>query len=126
VTINDNPRVLLTLDVTPSDESPPFRTSIKHLVSRITVPRPGDRLAAVLDPAHPGTVVLVPGQGGGAAAAAPPALVGSAAGVPGYGTPDAGRADSAVSELERLARLRSSGALTEAEFARMKARILGE
>jgi hypothetical protein len=36
-----------------------------------------------------------------------------------------GRDDDRIAELERLAKLKESGALTEVEFEREKARILG-
>jgi hypothetical protein len=41
------------------------------------------------------------------------------------GPPAGGGDDDRIEELERLARLKESGALTEEEFAREKARILG-
>jgi Short C-terminal domain len=48
--------------------------------------------------------------------------VGDAQAVPGTG---AGDDDDRIEELERLAKLKESGALTEQEFEREKARILG-
>lgn len=109
VSINDNPSVRLTLDVTPPDESPPFRTTVRQIVSRVRVPRPGDRLAVVLDPADPTRVLLddhktpLPPAPAPAPASAPP---------------------SPLDELERLARLHETGALTDEEFARLKARLI--
>lgn len=50
---------------------------------------------------------------------------GRAARRPAYGTPSA-QAPSMTSELERLDRLRGSGALTGQEFAVLKARLLDE
>ena len=44
----------------------------------------------------------------------------------GVGSPPAGGADERVAKLERLAKLKESGALTDQEFEREKARILGE
>lgn len=49
--------------------------------------------------------------------------VGDAQAVPGTGA--AGDDDDRIEELERLAKLKDSGALTEEEFDREKARILG-
>jgi hypothetical protein len=50
--------------------------------------------------------------------------VGDAQVVSGEG-PAGGRDDDRIAELERLAKLKESGALTEVEFEREKARILG-
>jgi len=142
VTINDNPSVRLTLDVTPSDETPPFRTTVRHTVSRVHVPRPGDRLAVVLDPADRSRVLLddsasaalaalatSPPVATGWGAAAPPypapTLPAPTSPAPAYGTPDGGpAAPSLLGELERLAGLHASGALTDEEFAQFKGRLL--
>jgi hypothetical protein len=45
--------------------------------------------------------------------------------VPGAPAPASGGEDDRVAQLERLAKLKESGALTEQEFEREKARILG-
>jgi Short C-terminal domain len=56
-------------------------------------------------------------QGDQAAAPPPPAPMEA---------PSAPSAPSATTELERLARLRADGVLTEAEFQAQKAKILGQ
>jgi hypothetical protein len=43
---------------------------------------------------------------------------------PGAGASDAGGGDDRLAQLERLAKLRDSGALTETEFQTEKARLL--
>jgi hypothetical protein len=50
VTVNNNPRVKLTMSVTPSDGSAPFQVTMKHLVSRVAVPRAGDAFMVRYDP----------------------------------------------------------------------------
>ena len=50
MTINDNPRVKMTLQVSPPDGSAPFQVEKKVTVSRVQVPRPGDRFAVRYDP----------------------------------------------------------------------------
>jgi hypothetical protein len=50
VTVNNNPRVKLTLAVSPTDGSPPFEVSAKHTVSRVAVPRAGDVFTVRYDP----------------------------------------------------------------------------
>jgi hypothetical protein len=50
MTINDNPRVALTLQVTPADGSPAFEVSKKQTVSRVAIPRAGDAFLVRYDP----------------------------------------------------------------------------
>jgi hypothetical protein len=50
MTINNNPRIALVLQVNPMDGSPPFQVSKKVTVSRVSIPRPGDGLAIRYDP----------------------------------------------------------------------------
>lgn len=128
MTINDNPRVKMRVKAEPPGE-PAFEFDKTATVSRVQIPRAGDRCAVFYDPAggEPGIsfdapalamVGLVPG----AAAAAPG--VAPVSPPPPAGAP-ADADDETIDELERLARLRASGALTEAEFQQAKARILG-
>ncbi len=55
MTINDNPRVKLTLQVQP-DGDMPFEATKKVTVSRIAIPRIGDSMWVRYDPADPGAV----------------------------------------------------------------------
>jgi hypothetical protein len=50
VTVNNNPRVALTLRVNPADGSSPFEVSKKQLISRVSLPRVGDALTVRYDP----------------------------------------------------------------------------
>jgi hypothetical protein len=50
MTINDNPRVVLTLQVSPGDGSAPFELSKKQTVSRVAIPRAGDAFVVRYDP----------------------------------------------------------------------------
>lgn len=50
MTINNNPRIALRLEVVPTDGSPPFQVNKKVTVSRVAIPRPGDALAVRYDP----------------------------------------------------------------------------
>jgi hypothetical protein len=68
-------------------------------------------IVAALQQAMPGAQVNVQGAGG-------------APGITGGEAP-ADSDDDRVAQLERLAKLKESGALTDAEFEREKARILG-
>jgi hypothetical protein len=55
MTINDNPRVQLTLQVSPEGEIP-FQVTKKKTVSRVSIPRPGDEFIVRYDPADHNTV----------------------------------------------------------------------
>jgi hypothetical protein len=48
--VNDNPRVALTVRVNPRDGSTPFELSAKRLVSRVAIPRVGDSVTVRYDP----------------------------------------------------------------------------
>jgi hypothetical protein len=52
--------------------------------------------------------------------------VGGSQAAPGGPAPSSGGDDDRVAQLERLAKLKDSGALTDQEFEREKARILGQ
>ena len=50
VTVNNNPRVKLTLSVTPQDGSAAFQVETKQTVSRVAIPRAGDGFMIRYDP----------------------------------------------------------------------------
>jgi hypothetical protein len=50
MTVNNNPRIGLTLRVTPTDGSAPFDLSKKQTVSRVAIPRAGDAFVVRYDP----------------------------------------------------------------------------
>ncbi len=52
-TINEDPVARLTLRVAPPHGARPFETTIEATVPRLAVPRKGDTLAVVCDPAKP-------------------------------------------------------------------------
>ncbi len=53
MTINDNPRVQLVMRIQPEDGSPAWDATKAVTVSRIAVPRVGDRFPVWYDPANP-------------------------------------------------------------------------
>lgn len=135
MTVNDNPRVKMQVRAEPPGE-PAFEFEKTATVSRVQIPRSGDRCAVFYDPAgggEPGISFDAPAlamvglaPGGGAAPA--PASAAAASVVPGVvpvSTPVAGQDDDPIEELERLAKLRAAGALTDEEFQAAKARVLG-
>ena len=104
-TVNNDPRVELTLRVEGPDGNP-LELSRKLLVPRVNIPRPNDRVEVAYDPDDPSQFVFRP--------------------VPVPDEPveddDSGR----IEQLERLARLREAGALSDEEFETEKRRVLAD
>lgn len=133
MTVNDNPRVKMQVRAEPAGE-PAFEFEKTATVSRVQIPRSGDRCAVFYDPAGgepgisfdaPALAMVGPTPGGGAAP--PPTPAPAATAVPGVvpvAAPPAAQDDDPIEELERLAKLRAAGALTEEEFQQAKARVL--
>jgi hypothetical protein len=114
VTVNDDPRVRVVVEVRPHGGSP-FRAEKTNVVSRVAIPRVGDEVTVLYDPADPSTfAIALAGEAQVAAAAAgrpaPPVL---------------GAHGGELKALEMLASLRDRGILTEAEFQAQKAKLLG-
>src|SRR5947208_5738199 len=53
MTINDNPRVRITMSVQPLDGGAPVRLEKTATVSRVEIPRAGDRHPVFYDPSEP-------------------------------------------------------------------------
>ena len=147
VTVNQSPRVELTLQVLP-DGAPAFELKAKRVVSRVSVPRVDETYAIRYDPEHPerfvwddsapavsvsrSAPITVSGTGGDLSAQleakgldheraqkVEEALAGVL-----QGNVSAGAQDP-LDRLAKLADLKAKGVLTEAEFAAEKAKILG-
>jgi hypothetical protein len=58
-TINDDPLARLTLRVSPAHGAGPFEATIETTVSRLAIPRVGDTIPVVCDPANPGNTKLI-------------------------------------------------------------------
>jgi uncharacterized membrane protein len=131
VQINDCPQVYLTLRVQPRN-GPEFVHQHKLVLPFGSVVQPGYLVDVAYDPANPNDVAIEtdpryvatppaqyiktrpPEQAAQAAAAAMPAAPASGGSPP-----------TLIDQIERLAHLRDSGALTQAEFDQQKARLLG-
>lgn len=115
VTLNENPMVKITVRAEPPGE-PAFTIEKTATVSRVKIPRAGDRCTVLYDPANREeengiTFDLVPDQ--------------PAAGAPAASTTAAAPDESLFDKLERLGELRASGILTEEEFEQQKRKLLG-
>jgi hypothetical protein len=124
ITINDNPRVKITVRAEPPGESP-FLIEKTATVSRVSIPRRGDRCTVFYDPADREnrngiTFDPVPGMDTGV-----PAAAAAAAGVPGVQADDDDDEDP-LAKIERLGQLRDRGLITQEEFDEQKRRLLGE
>ncbi|WP_320673070.1 SHOCT domain-containing protein [Patulibacter defluvii] len=135
MTINDNPRIRLTFRIAPLDGSAAFEGVKKATVSRVAIPRIGDRFPVFYDPADPGTFAYVGGVDGAEGVQGIVSRFGDAFGADasGIGQPAPSAAAAAaepaaadpLEQLRKLGELRAAGVLTEAEFEQQKARILG-
>jgi hypothetical protein len=131
-TINDNPRVKMVFRVEPLDGSPALDLEKKATVSRVEVPRQGDRYPVWYDPQDTSTwafATIADDSGrenirqmfGDVAET----FVGmNAPGAPAAPAGQAGAQDT-VETLKQLADLHSQGILSDDEFAAQKAKLLG-
>jgi hypothetical protein len=122
VTINNNPRIVIRMRIEPLDGSAAVERSKSVLVSRVAVPRAGERYPAWFDPADPDKWMYGTDMEAGAPAEIRDMFARAQAGA-GTVAP-AESDDSPVEELARLSELWKSGALSDAEFADAKARLL--
>jgi hypothetical protein len=131
-TINDNPRVEMHFRLDPLDGSAPLEVSKKATVSRVRIPQAGQRYPVFYDAADPQTFAFVEAIADENGRALILQRFGDAFGPDASGVgmvaaaaaPAAPAADDPVAKIERLAALHASGALTDAEFAEQKQRIL--
>jgi hypothetical protein len=105
MTINNNPRVHITVRAEPPGE-PAFTIERTATVSRVNLPRVGDRATVLYDPADRERRNLVTFDQRHAAPAPAP--------------------DDPLAEIERLGRLREQGLVTPEEFEEHKRRLLGQ
>jgi hypothetical protein len=129
MTVNDNPRVKMIFRVEPIDGSPAFDAQKTATVSRVQIPRQGDRYPVWYDPqdASKWAYASVADDNGRATMRqlfgdAAESFVGmNAPGAPVAAAP--GTYDD-VEKLKQLADLHSQGILSDEEFASQKAKLL--
>lgn len=123
-TINDNPRVTIRMRIAPLDNGPPVERSKTVTVSRVAVPRVGERYPAWFNNEDPEKWMFATDMDETAPAEIRDMFARArAAGEAELEEADGGE-DSPVAELARLSELWKDGALTDAEFADAKARLL--
>jgi hypothetical protein len=138
-TVNDNPRVKMTVRAEP-DGQEPFTIEKTSVVPRVSIPRPGDRCVVFYDPADPQnkngvTFDPVPGFDAGVPAApaskppvSEPINIATAAPTSAEKWQVAAAQAEAdpLAKIEKLGELRDKGLITEAEFEIQKQRLLRE
>jgi hypothetical protein len=112
MTINDNPRVKLTLRVEPQGAEP-WEAVKKATVSRINIPRVGDPIRVKYFQNAPDGLAIQPRTEEDIAAAQT-----------AHAAPAPAAATDPLDELKKLNDLRAAGALTDEEFETQKAKIL--
>jgi hypothetical protein len=132
ITINDNPHIKMTVRAEPPGEAP-FTIEKRATVSRVSIPRAGDRCVVFYDPVDPQgkngiTFDPVPGMPiDGREAPAPASMPSSGPDYTlAYARPGEGDDDDPLEKIERLGELRDKGLISQAEFDDQKRRLLGE
>lgn len=126
VTINNNPRVRLTMRIEPEGGMPPFEATKTLTVSRLHLPRVGDRYDVWFDPDDRNDFMFAAGQPGTLQAQNPGlrkivemARVGAQPAAPApY------QSAAVVGELNRLNELRLTGKISADEFASKTSELL--
>jgi archaellin len=130
-TINDNPRVKMVFRVEPLDGSPALDLEKKATVSRVEIPRQGDRYPVWYDPQDTSTwafATIADDSGRENIRQMFGDVAETFVGMNAPGAPPpaaAGGSQDTVETLKQLADLHSQGILSDDEFAAQKAKLLG-
>ena len=124
ITINNNPRIEIAMRVEPADGGPAIVRTKTSTVSRVAVPKVGERYPVWYDPEDEEAWAF----GTDMEEDAPPEIKAAFARARADGSADAAAdpvsAARPLEELARLNELRMAGAVTEREFETAKARLL--
>jgi|tagenome__1003787_1003787.scaffolds.fasta_scaffold20384166_1 hypothetical protein len=132
--MNDNPRIKMTFRIEPLDGSPAFEAEKSKFVSRVQIPRSGDRYPVWYDLADPSSWAFATVENDEGRAQIRQMFGAAAETITGVGNPMAPVAAAApapaaadpMERLNKLGELRASGVLTDAEFEAKKAEILAQ
>ena len=130
MTVNDNPRVKMVFRVEPLEGGAPFDAQKTKTVSRVEIPRQGDRYPVWYDADDPSGTWAYATIADDSGRATMRQMFGEVAETfVGMNAPAAaagpGGAQDTVEQLKTLADLHSQGLLTAEEFAAQKAKLLG-
>jgi hypothetical protein len=149
MTVNDNPRVKMTFQIEPLDGGPAFQAQKTKTVSRVQIPRNGDRYPCWYDAADPSTWMYatihdaqgqaqiralfgaqaetLTGMGGMGGMPVANAIGGAmAVATPPMAATAAPGAGDPVDRLKKLDDLHKAGVLSDTEYSAKKAEILSE
>jgi hypothetical protein len=127
MTVNDNPRVKMVFRIEPLDGSPPFEAEKKKVVSRVEIPRSGDRYPVWYDPQDSSTwaYATIAAEEGREQIRQMFGDVASTFTGFGNGVPAApAAAPDPIEQIKKLDELRDAGVLSDAEFEAKKADLL--
>ena len=130
MTVNDNPRVKMVFRVEPLDGGAPFDAEKTRTVSRVEIPRQGDRYPVWYDAEDPSGTWAYATIADDSGRESMRQMFGEVAETfVGMNAPAApagpGGAQDTVEQLKTLADLHSQGLLSAEEFATQKAKLLG-
>ena len=135
MTMNENPRVKMVFRVEPLDGSAAFEAEKTTFVSRVEIPRTGDRYPVWYDRADPSTWAYATVHDDEGRAQIRQMFGTHAETITGFGAPGgpppapvaaAAPAGDPLDRLKKLDELRTAGVLTEAEFAAKKSELLAQ
>jgi len=135
MTMNDNPRIRMTFRIEPIDGSQPFEAEKTKVVSRVQIPRSGDRYPVWYDLEDPSSWAFATVENDEGRAQIRQMFGAAAETITGVGNPAAAAAPAPaaaapaadpVERLNKLAELRAAGVLTDAEYEAKKAEILAQ
>jgi hypothetical protein len=130
MTVNDNPRVKMQFRIEPLDGSAPFDAQKTKTVSRVEIPRAGDRYPVWYDAQdHESFAYATIANDEGRAQIRQ--LFGTAAetitGIGGAAAaPAAAAAADPIEQIRKLDELRAAGIVTDAEFEQKKSELLSQ
>src|SRR3954468_24034573 len=131
-TVNNNPRIKMTFRMEPLDGTPAFDAQKTRTISRLQIPRQGDRFPVWYDPAEPAKTWMFSTVTDDSGRETLRQLFGDVANTfVGMDTPAPTAAPAAaqgpdtVEALKQLADLHQQGLLTEDEFNQQKKKLLG-
>lgn len=129
MTMNDDPRVKMEFRIEPLDGSAAFEAEKTKTVSRVEVPRPGDRYPVWYDAEDPTNWAYATVDDEQGVQQIRQMFGDAAETITGVGDPAAAAAPAAADPAERLKKLdelKASGVLTDDEFDAKKKELLAE
>jgi hypothetical protein len=129
MTVNDNPRVQMVFRIEPLDGGAAFEAQKKSTVSRVQIPRAGDRYPVWYDPADQESWAYATVDDDNGRAQIRQLFGAAAETMTGVGDPAAAAVPVAEDPLDRLRKLdelRAAGVLNDAEFQAKKAELLAQ